>query len=231
MRARPASIPWSTGAVVLFSLSTLARPGIAQSASSSGSGRSGPRPLLDAAVEISLARSAAPAEVSDSATVYVLGNDGYVVAVRGSNGVSCYVSRSWQRSVEPHCHDEEGSKTILPMAMKRVELLHRGLPFDSVDRAIASGIADGTFRLPRRPAMSWMMSSEQKLISDSGQDAGSWRPHIMIYFPWMSAADLGLTGVPDPRHAMLVDAGKPTANITVVVPEFVTPKPGPSGGR
>jgi hypothetical protein len=146
------------------------------------------------------------------------------VAVRGSNGVSCYVSRSWPKSLEPHCHDAEGAATILPMEMRRVELLHRGMAADAVDREIAQGLSNGTFRLPRRPAMSWMMSSAQRLISDDGTEAGAWKPHLMIYFPYLGAAELGLAGAPDPRHAILVDGGKPTSNLMIVVTNFIDPK-------
>src|SRR5688500_16889322 len=64
-------------------------------AQSKGAGQSGARTLLPRAEEIALARSAAPAEVSRSATVWVLTHSGYVVAEKGTNGVACYVGRSW----------------------------------------------------------------------------------------------------------------------------------------
>ncbi|MGA8266972.1 MAG: hypothetical protein WB787_04370, partial [Candidatus Acidiferrales bacterium] len=45
--------------------------------------------------EIALARSAAPASVSDEAEVMVLGPKGYTTAVKGTNGFLCIVERSW----------------------------------------------------------------------------------------------------------------------------------------
>src|SRR4029077_1055519 len=45
--------------------------------------------------EIALARSAAPASVSDGAEVMVLGPKGYTTAVKGTNGFLCIVERSW----------------------------------------------------------------------------------------------------------------------------------------
>jgi len=196
----------------------------AQATGDSASTRAGPRELLPRDREIALARSAAPASVSDSAAVYVFGRDGYEIAVRGSNGVACYVSRSWPTSLEPHCHDGEGAATILPMEMRRVELLHRGTAPGAVERDIADGLANGRYRLPRRPAMSWMMSSAQRLISDDGRPAGAWRPHLMIYFPFLTGSELGLGAAPDPRHAILVYGGKPTSNLMIVVAEFINPK-------
>jgi hypothetical protein len=182
-------------------------------------GESGKRPLLPRAEEIALARSAAPKEVSDSATIYVLGDLGYDVAIKGTNGSACYVSRDWITSIEPHCYDPEGAATIMPMSMLRVTLLHRGMRKADADRVIADSLAAGRFRLPRRPAMSYMMSAEQKLIAPNGTPAGAWQPHLMIYYPYLTTADMGsVTANP---AASVVDEGKPTANIMIVVKNFV----------
>jgi hypothetical protein len=193
-------------------------------AQGAGGGESGPRPLLPAEREIALARSAAPAAISDSATVYVLTARGYEVAVRGSNGAACYVSRDWLRSLEPHCFDAEGAATILPRAMRRVELLHQGRTPAEADREIADGVASGTFRLPRRPAMSYMLSAAQQLVADDGRAVGAWQPHIMIYYPYLTAADLGLVAGASAPGLFVVDPGQPTANIVIVVRDFVQPK-------
>ena len=51
--------------------------------------------MPDANSEIALARSAAPASVSDGAEVMVLGPKGYTTAVKGTTGFLCIVERSW----------------------------------------------------------------------------------------------------------------------------------------
>ncbi len=51
--------------------------------------------MPDEKSEIALARSAAPASISDGAEVMVLGRTGYRTAVKGSNGFLCLVERSW----------------------------------------------------------------------------------------------------------------------------------------
>jgi hypothetical protein len=51
--------------------------------------------MRDRNTEIALARSAAPASVSDGAEVMVLGPKGYTTAVKGTNGFLCIVERSW----------------------------------------------------------------------------------------------------------------------------------------
>ena len=127
-------------------------------------GQSGRRPLLPRGEEIALARSAAPPAVSDSATIYVLTDSAYVVAVKGTSGAACYVSRDWIASIEPHCFDPEGAATILPMQMHRVETA-------SSRRVNQEGRCRSRNRRRHRrgpvqysapPAMSYMMSAEQE---------------------------------------------------------------------
>ncbi len=192
-------------------------------AQSFGAGQSGRRPLLPRAREIALAKSAAPPAVSDSATIYVLGDREFELAVRGSNGNACYVSRDWIESLEPHCFDAEGAATVMQLEMQRVVLLHQGRTLADADREIADGLASGRFRLPRRPALSYMMSAEQRLVGDDGRPVGSWRPHLMLYVPYITAAELGLGTTPDARTAIVENEGKPLANIMIVLRDFVQP--------
>lgn len=184
--------------------------------------RAGKRPLLPLAQEIALARSAAPRSVSDSASVYVFTDTGYTLAVRGSSGAACYVSRSWPASIEPHCFDAEGAATIMRIHMREVELLHRGLTPAQAEREIGPAILAGTFRLPSRPSLSYMMSADQRLISDDGRAVGAWRPHMMIYYPFLPA-----TPTTDMSAGMITGAGTAQSSITIVVPEFARVAPSP----
>jgi hypothetical protein len=70
-----------------------------------------------------------------------------------------------------------------------------------------------------------MMSSGQRLIGDDGRPAGKWQPHLMIYSPFLTNAQVGHHGQADLGAGLVVDSGKPTANLMVVVPKFVDPKP------
>ena len=196
----------------------LANPLLAQE--SRHPGRTGPRKLLPRAEEIKLARSAAPASVSDSASVWVFTDTGYVLAERGSTGNACYVSRSWPTSIEPHCFDAEGAATMMPLHMHEVLLLHRGMTPTDADREIGARIASGALRLPRKPSMSYMMSAGQQLISDEGNPVGRWQPHVMIYYPWLESAQLGMR-TPDPKAGVITGSGTATSSIMIVMPEFV----------
>ena len=53
------------------------------------------RYLMSPPAEVALARSAAPAAISNHATIMVLRAHGYAVAQKGQNGFTCIVERGW----------------------------------------------------------------------------------------------------------------------------------------
>jgi hypothetical protein len=183
--------------------------------------RVGRRTVMPRADEVALARSAAPASVSSGATVLVFADTGFIVAESGSNNVTCIVNRSWPASLEPHCFDSESAETILPIEIARTMLYHRGRSESEADREIADGLASGRFRLPRRPAMSYMMSEGQVLVDDDGKTVGRWRPHIMIYYPYLKSSDVGFGSTPDMKIGMVSESGRATSNLMIVMPQFV----------
>jgi hypothetical protein len=183
--------------------------------------RSGRRALLPRAAEIALARSAAPASVSGHARVLALTDTGFVVADSGTSDVTCVVNRSWPASLEPHCFDAEGAATILPMELRRTTLYHTGRSEAQVDAEIARGLLSGAFRLPTRPAVSYMMSDGQQLVSDDGRPAGKWRPHVMVYFPFLRSRAVGFGTTPDMTVGMVAEEGSATSSIMLIMPRFV----------
>jgi hypothetical protein len=187
--------------------------------------REGPRALLPRGTEVALARSAAPDPVSRDATVLALTDTGYVVAERGTSGVTCYVGRSWRDSLEPQCFDAEGSATVLPAELERAALRQQGTSEAEIEREIARRLLAGDLRPPRRPAMSYMMSSGQVLYNDEGKHAGRWEPHLMIYYPNLRSEDIGWRGAASSEAALVFDEGGPFTSIVVVVRGFVDPKP------
>lgn len=200
---------------------------VALQGQAAGSGRSGKRALMPRDQEIALARSAAPPSVSDSAKVLVLTDAGYQTAVPGTSGVTCLVNRSWPESLEPECFDSEGSATVLVVELYRTEQRHLGRDDAAIEREISDRIADGRFRLPRRPALQYMMSSGQQLISDEGRKVGKWYPHLMLSVPYLSNADLGLPEQVDIRAGMVADSGKPWATLVIPVRAFIDPPRSP----
>jgi hypothetical protein len=182
--------------------------------------RHGARPVMARDAEIALARSAAPAAISASARVWVWNGSKYVVADSGRARVNCYVARQWVPSVEPHCLDEEGSATILPILMRKIELYAQGKTDAEVDREITAGIAARRFRLPTKPALTYMMSAAQDLVGGEGTAVGAWQPHLMIYYPNWTAEQTGLPGfVPD--VGFVENPGTPLAALVVPLKTFV----------
>src|ERR1700733_6639711 len=93
--------------------------------------------LLPPGSEIALARSAAPAAISDKATVLTLDSQGYQTAVRGTNGFTCLVERSWMSPIEspdfwnpkirgPVCYNPAASGSVLAYTLLRTKLTLAG---------------------------------------------------------------------------------------------------------
>ena len=221
---------WATAALVGAVMLGLTCPlhGTAQEAAS----QAGPRSVMPVGEELALARSAAPASVSDEATVLLWDGADYAVGQGGSNGVTCYVSRAWPESLEPHCFDEEGARTIMKIHIHKVRRRHEGAREPVIEAEVAEGLRSGSFRLPRRPALSYMMSAAQRLFSSDGRLVGPWRPHVMVYYPYLDPEALGLGPTPAPDAGIVTGAGTPLSSLMIIVPEFVPVAVGePSGDR
>jgi hypothetical protein len=108
------------------------------------------------------------------------------------------------------------------MELRRTVLYHQGRSTAEVERDIADGLAAGRFRVPRRLAMSFMMSDAQQLIGDDGAPAGRWRPHVMVYYPYLTHHDVGFSSTPDMRVGMVSDAGGPMSSVVLIMPQFVS---------
>ena len=146
--------------------------------------------------QIALAESAAPAEVSSKATVYVLGPKGYEKAREGTNGFSCFVGRHFvkpaETTIEPQCLDAEGSRTLLPVYLHGEELRTNGRSEAEIKADIASGYKEGRYQYPSKPGFLYMMSSQNRLSAIPEHGTGIFPPHLMFYAPNMTPKDIGL---------------------------------------
>ena len=153
-----------------------------------------PRPLPEAE-EIALAMSAAPAEISAKATVYVLRATGPARAREGTNGCTCMVSRDLHKgSLYPICFDQEASRTAFPRELMELRLRFEGKNEAEVKSAVTAAYANGTLRHPARAAVVYMMSSRQVLFSSplpEGRRVGAWHPHLMVAMPNATEEQLG----------------------------------------
>ncbi|HEY1708058.1 MAG TPA: hypothetical protein VGG10_07320 [Rhizomicrobium sp.] len=161
--------------------------------------------LMDRTAEIALAKSAAPAAISDKATVLVLTRHGYETAVKGSNGFVCAVERSWMAQYDfpqfwnPHmrgplCYNPPAVRSILPYTIMRTDLVLAGKSKPELIAATSDGIAHHTLPPLEAGALTYMMSKQQYL----NDGAHNWVPHLMFYFPRTDGATWGadLPGAP-----------------------------------
>jgi hypothetical protein len=151
-----------------------------------------------ASEEAVLARSAAPASVSDAAEVLVLGARGYEVAEKGSNGFVCIVERAWAMDFDspqfwnpkvrsPNCYNAAAARSVLPTYLKRTEWVLAGVPVAQMIERTKAAIAAKEIALPEVGSMCFMMSK----LGHLNDDAGHWHPHLMFFLPRTKAEDWG----------------------------------------
>lgn len=144
--------------------------------------------MADGNAEIALARSAAPASISDGAEVMVLGRDGYTTAVKGSNGFVCIVERSWavptddpefwnQKIRAPICFNPAAARTFARIFLMRTKLVMAGKSRAEILEMTTSALDKGELPALEPGSMCYMMSKQQYL-NDQGK---SWHPHVMVF--------------------------------------------------
>jgi hypothetical protein len=194
--------------------------------------------LYDASVpreqQIALAESAAPAEVSSHATIYILGHKGYEIAREGTNGFSCFVGRHFlkhtETTIEPSCFDAEGSRTLLQVYLHGEELRSSGKSEAEIKVDMANGYKEGRFEYPSKPGFLYMMSTENRLSAITDQSTGIFPPHLMFYAPNMTTKDIGFD--PSQLESLpYLGMTHPGAgdNLIVVIPTASTPPASPTG--
>ncbi len=146
--------------------------------------------------EISLALSAAPAEISAHADVYVLRGTDYVKVRSGTNGCACMVGRDLHEgSRYPICFDQEGARTSMLREMMEGSLRAKGRSEADVQNIVKAAYASGKLRRPAKASLAYMMSPQQVLFSSpdaSGVRVGAWSPHVMLMLPNVEPGQLGL---------------------------------------
>ena len=176
--------------------------------------------MPDEKSEIALARSAAPASISDGAEVMVLGRTGYRTAVKGSNGFLCIVERSWGAATDhPEfwnpkvrgaiCFNPPSARTFVPIYLMKTKLVLAGKSKTEIVQATASALNKRELPVLEPGAMCYMMSKQQYL-SDQGMN---WHPHLMFFIPGDSAKSWGanLHGSP------VLAADDPEERVTIMM--------------
>lgn len=182
--------------------------------------------MMSPASEVALARTAAPAAISDKATILTLRADGYETAVTGTNGFTCLVERSWMspfanpefwnpRIRSPVCYNAAASRSVLIYTLARTKLAVAGDSRDKILDGVQGALARKELPLPEPGAMSFMMSKDQYL----GDNEQHWHSHLMFHIPKVASATWGanLPGspvvydereVPEPESVFYVPLGR-----------------------
>jgi hypothetical protein len=185
--------------------------------------------LMDQTAEIALARSAAPANVSDHATIKVLKTSGFEVAQQGDNGNVCLVMRGFSAPTytpapfrdlvydpkihAPICFTAPAARTALPYYEMRTRLAIEGKSPEQIAESLQAAYVTG--KLPRREALTvaYMWSAHQHL--GSGIDA--WHPHLMLFVPYYENSMVGGNAFGSVLPQVSDDAGTPFTVVVVPV--------------
>jgi hypothetical protein len=154
--------------------------------------------MADEKSEIALARSAAPASISNDAEVMVLGRTGYRTAAKGRNGFLCIVERSWGSATDQPefwnpkirgaiCFNAPSARSFLPIYLMKTRLVLAGKSKAEIVRATAAALDKKELPAVETGAMCYMMSKRQYL-TDEGMN---WHPHLMFFIPGDSAKSWG----------------------------------------
>jgi len=174
--------------------------------------------MPDAKSEVALARSAAPASISDGAEVMVLGPKGYTTAAKGTNGFLCIVERSWGAATDepefwnpkvraPICFNPAAAKTFVPIFLMKTKLVVAGKSKAEIVEATASAIDKKELPGLEPGAMCYMLSKQQYL-NDRGM---SWHPHLMF----LVAGDAAKSWGADLPGSPLMAADDPEERVTI----------------
>jgi hypothetical protein len=176
--------------------------------------------ISDEKSEIALARSAAPASISDGAEVMVLRRDGYQTAVKGTNGFVCLVERSWGQGTDdaefwnpkmraPHCFNAQAAKSFAPIYLLKTRLVLAGKSKPEIANAIATALDKKEIPALEPGAMAYMMSKQQYL-NDQGK---AWHPHTMFFSP----GDMTKSWAADAPNSPVMMVNDPQERVTILL--------------
>lgn len=192
--------------------------------------------MMPREAETALAKSAAPASISEHATIKVLTGNGFETVHQGENGFVCFVMRGFTgaptftpvqfrfmsydpKTLAPICLNPQAVKTVLPYYELRTKLGIEGRTPEQIAEAVKEAYASG--RIPNRSEVSfgYMWSADQVL-----GPAGHWHPHIMVFAPNYENSMLGGNQMGGALPALTDDEGTPFSVVVIPVDEKLAVK-------
>lgn len=180
--------------------------------------------------EIALARTAAPASISDKAEIMVLGAQGYETAVQGSNGFVCLVERSWADDFDasefwnpkrrmPQCLNAAAASSELPEYLKRTQWVLAGVSTEEMAARTKAAWASHEFGPPAPQSMVYMMSKEQYIGDVPPGKWQHWYPHVMFYVPATEDSKWG-ANLPGAPIFSTTSTAEPITTFFVIAPKW-----------
>src|SRR5262245_57787123 len=149
--------------------------------------------LMPNTAEIALAKSAAPASISDRATIKVLTAGGFKVVHEGDNGFVCLVMRGFSAPTYPPaqcrdltydvsvrapiCFDPKAAREVMPYYELRTKLAMAGKDPQQIAEGVQAAYAKGELAKRDGVSFAYMWSADQNL----GSGIGHWHPPVMIF--------------------------------------------------
>jgi hypothetical protein len=190
--------------------------------------------LMPQADEIELAKTAAPANISDRATIKVLTQSGFEIAQHGDNGSVCMVMRGFSAPTytpaqfrdlvydatvrAPICFTAPAARIVMPYYELRTRLALQGKNPDEIAKGVQEAYVKG--ELPERNEVSfaYMWSAKQSL----GPEIGHWHPHVMIFAPYYDNSMVGGNPFGSLFPQGSDDAGTPFSVVVIPVDDKLT---------
>jgi hypothetical protein len=190
--------------------------------------------MADTNAEIALARSGAPASISDAADVMVLGPNGYTTAAKGTNGFLCIVERGWGAETDdaefwnpkiraPICFNPAAARSVADIYLMKTKLVLAGNSKAEIVRGLSMALDKKELAVLEPGAMCYM-TSKQQYLNDQGK---SWHPHLMFFVAGDAAKSWG-ADLPD---SPVMAANAPEERVTTFmlwVGEWSDGTPGPA---
>src|SRR5258707_8444497 len=132
--------------------------------------------LMPQGAEISLAKSAAPDNISGKATIKILAASGFQVVHEGDNGFVCMVMRGFgaptftptdlrnlvydSKLRAPICFDPQAAQTVVPYYELRHKLGLQGRTPDEIAKAVLDAYSTGALPKMYKVSFAYMLSAD-----------------------------------------------------------------------
>lgn len=155
---------------------------------------------MPAKLETQFALSAAPPQLRDKATVYLLDpKTGYHLSKQGTSGVACVVARTvWEWAdfrndiYIPLCYDAVGTKAHLKVILDTATLRAQSMNPGALKVEVEKRYKDKTYNVPEKAGVSYMIAPLMRATGPPDMKVRTMSmPHLMFYAPGITNEDIG----------------------------------------